>query len=128
MDENLFYVRRSSYNRQTTFRHPTLKIEFKGNRFILSRSALDLLRLKDGDGVMFVFNRKWKTAYIVKDLKEDSFRIAENREGNARWTSKELANHFKDVFDLLDYHKAIHYFCIANMPNDNLWFELALKQ
>lgn len=104
-----------------------LKIQMKDYRFYLSKSAFILLGLQYNDGLMFIFNRNKKTAYITKDNEDDSFKIR-GAKGIFCFKSKELATTFDDVFDLLDNNDDSFYFYISDTETLTGWFRLTMKK
>ena len=123
--KELLYVRRT-YGR---FRRksPTLKLEINGNRFILSEKAQENTKLKNDDGVMFGFNYKAKKAYMFKDDEPDAFmlRTKSINDNGLRFTSKDLANHFIDCFNI-DLDKSTYFFSVADEPNEKGAFLIKL--
>lgn len=115
--EELIIVRR--INGYFLRKIPTLKLELKGNRFTLCRKAQYNTGLKHDDGVMFGFNYKQKKAYIFKDNEPDAFILRKKsvKDNGLRFTSKDLANHFIDCFEL-DLEKSSYFFTVAEKPND----------
>ena len=115
--EELLYVRRKNGRFQR--KSPTLKLELKGNRFILNEQAKENTKLRHDDGVMFGFNYKQKKAYIFKDDEPDAFILRKKsvNDNGLRFTSKDLANHFISCFGI-GIDKNIYYFSISDKPNE----------
>jgi len=124
--EELLYVRRT--NGRFRRKSPTLKLEINGNRFILSEKAQENTKLKNDDGVMFGFNYKQKKAYMFKDDEPDAFmlRTKSVNDNGLRFTSKDLANHFIDCFNI-DMDKSTYFFAVADKPNEKGAFLIELK-
>lgn len=131
--EELLYVRRINGRFRRTngpFRRnpPTLKLEINDNRFILSEKAQENTKLKNDDGVMFGFNYKQKKAYMFKDDEPDAFllRAKSVKYNGLRFTSKDLANHFIDCFNI-DMDKSTYFFSVADKPNEKGAFLIELN-
>ena len=123
--KELLYVRRT--NGRFRRKCPTLKLEINGNRFILSEKAQENTKLKNDDGVMFGFNYKAKKAYMFKDDEPDAFmlRTKSINDNGLRFTSKDLANHFIDCFNI-DLDKSTYFFSVADEPNEKGAFLIKL--
>jgi len=123
--KELLYVRRT--NGRFRRKSPTLKLEINGNRFILSEKAQENTKLKNDDGVMFGFNYKAKKAYMFKDDEPDAFmlRTKSINDNGLRFTSKDLANHFIDCFNI-DLYKSTYFFSVADEPNEKGAFLIKL--
>ena len=123
--KELLYVRRT--NGRFRRKSPTLKLEINGNRFILSKKAQENTKLKNDDGVMFGFNYKAKKAYMFKDDEPDAFmlRTKSINDNGLRFTSKDLANHFIDCFNI-DLDKSTYFFSVTDEPNEKGAFLIKL--
>jgi hypothetical protein len=114
---DLILVRRT--NGRFARKKASIKLEIIGNRFIINNQLADNLKLKHEDGVMFGFNYKEKKAYLFKDDEPDAFilRTKSVNDSNLRFTSKDLASHFINCFDLT-LMESKYYFNVAETPNE----------
>lgn len=126
--EELIFVRRTTHSQLKTFGKPVLKLEYINGRFILSQKAASVLKVDNEDGVMFGFNQKAKTAYIMKDIEDDAFILKRKDQNTLRFTSKDLRQYFVDTFNLIDTGKTVFLFDVLPEPNDRGHFELTLQQ
>jgi hypothetical protein len=126
--EELIFVRRTTHSQLKTFSKPVIKLEYINGRFILSQKAASVLKVDHEDGVMFGFNQKTKTAYIMKDIEDDAFILKRKDQNTLRFTSKDLRQYFVDTFNLIDTGKTVFLFDVLPEPNDRGHFELTLQQ
>lgn len=74
--EDIIFVKRTSYSQLRTFKKPVIKLEIKNSRFIISDIVAKALKVDDNDGLMFGFNQKAKTAFVLKDDEDDAFKLS----------------------------------------------------
>lgn len=116
--EDMIFVKRSSHSRLRTFKNPVIKLELKKSRFIVSDIVAKALKVDDNDGLMFGFNQKAKTAYVVKDDEDDAFILKRKDPHTLRFSSKDLMNFFYDTFGLLETGKSSFVFNVDLKPNE----------
>jgi hypothetical protein len=116
--EEIVFVKRSSHSQLRTFKKPVIKLELKNGRFIVSDIVAKALNVDDNDGLMFGFNQKAKTAYVVKDDEDDAFKLSRKDPHTLRFSSKDLMNFFDDTFGLLETGKSSFVFSVDLKPND----------
>lgn len=122
----LIFIKRGSKSKLRTFNKPVIKLELNCGRFIISDVAAKLLELDDNDGVMFAFNQKEKTAYIIKDNEDDAFILQRKDKNVLRFSSKNLTEYFADTFDLYESGKASFVFNIEEKANEKGMRKLTL--
>lgn len=83
---------------------PTIRIEVKNNRFILSTQLSKKLDLRNGNGVMFKINYNQKKAYIYKDNDPESYIVGQNNRV-FRFNSKEMIFVFHRMHGILSKDK-----------------------
>jgi len=115
--EEITFIKRKTHTRMSSFKNPILKVELPNGRFLLSRTLAKQLGVKANDGLMFGFNQKQKTAYVVKDDEHDAFKIRENDATTYRFTSRPLARFFDETFDLLETGKSFFIFTVDSNPD-----------
>lgn len=115
--EEIIFVKRSSHSQLRTFKKPVIKLELKNGRFIVSDIVAKALKVDDNDGLMFGFNQKAKTAYVIKDDEDDAFKLSRKDPHTLRFTSKDLMNFFDDTFSLLETGKSSFVFSVDLSPN-----------
>lgn len=116
--EDIVFVRRTKGMAGCrTYHKPVIKLELKGSRFIISKPLAKVLNVDEGKGVMFGFNKKEQTGYIIKDEEPDAFYLGKGDEFTFRFTSKYLAEFFTATFNLLETGKSIFYFNVCEKPN-----------
>ena len=106
-----------------------LKVEFNEGRFVIFERLAKQLSCRHNDAVMFAFSKKDKCAYVFKeDPEEDSYYLRQAGPGRPyfRFTSKQLADYFHDLFECEGSDK-VGYFEAAEKPNDKGWIKLTLK-
>lgn len=109
--EDLVIVKRTTKSN----RHkPILTLQLNGNRFIFNYKVVDKIGLKSNEGVMFGFNFKEQTAYILKDDEDDAFILKQKGKDDRglRFASKALAKYFINCFKLKTDNKGIYQFDI----------------
>jgi hypothetical protein len=114
----IIFVKRSSHSQLRTFKMPVIKLEIKNGRFIISDIVAKALKVDHNDGLMFGFNQKAKTAYVVKDDEDDAFKLSRKDSHTLRFSSKDLMNYFDDTFGLLDTGKSSFLFSVELKPNN----------
>lgn len=114
----IIFVKRSSHSQLRTFKNPVIKLEIKNGRFIISDIVAKALKVDHNDGLMFGFNQKAKTAYVVKDDEDDAFKLSRKDPHTLRFSSKDLMNYFDDTFGLLDTGKSSFVFSVDLKPNN----------
>lgn len=116
--EEIIFVKRSSHSQLRTFKKPVIKLELKNSRFIISNIVAKALKVDDNDGLMFGFNQKAKTAYVIKDDEDDAFKLSRKDPHTLRFSSKDLMNFFDDTFDLLETGRSSFVFSVDLTPNE----------
>jgi hypothetical protein len=101
------------------YNFPTIKMEYPLGRFTISQKLANILNIDEGDGLMFGFNMKNKTAYVVKDDEPDAFIIRRKDKGTLRFTSKDLLNYFAQTFELSSEKDTRFLFAVSSSPNQN---------
>ena len=127
MSEEIIFVKRNSHSQLRTFKNPVMKLELKGSRFIISQKIADALGLDNDSGLMFGFNQKNKTAYMVQDNEDDSFRLKRKDQHTLRFTSKDLMIFFIDTFDLLESGDTVFVFNVELKPNEKGLYKITKK-
>lgn len=126
MDE-LIIVKRSRNNNQFMSHKPLLKISEDG-RHHFSNRVVEILRVKDGEGVMFAFNNKEGKGYIFKDDDPEAFIVrTKSHERIFRFCAKHLITFFESAFKskVVDFQ----LFTVSSDPvvkNGQQMFELNL--
>lgn len=126
MDE-LIIVKRSRNNNQFMSHKPLLKISEDGRHHFSSR-VVEILRVKDGEGVMFAFNNKEGKGYIFKDDDPEAFIVrTKSHERIFRFCAKHLITFFESAFKskVIDFQM----FTVSTDPivkNGQQMFELTL--
>jgi hypothetical protein len=123
--QEITFVKRSSHSQLRTFKKPVIKLELKNGRFIVSDIVAKALNVDDNDGLMFGFNQKAKTAYVLKDDEDDAFILKRKDPHTLRFTSKDLMNFFDDTFDLLETGKSSFFFNVDLKPNEKGLFRVS---
>jgi hypothetical protein len=122
MDDDFIIVKRSRPASSVSYNYPAIRLEFPSGRFLLNKLAVEALKAEQGDGIMFIFNRKEKTAYVVKDDEPDAFIIRQKlSESCYRFCSKDLAGHFASVFRLEQSERQSIIFTVETRPNEKGW-------
>jgi hypothetical protein len=116
--EEIIFVKRSSHAQLRTFKKPVIKLELKNSRFIVSDIVAKALNVDDNDGLMFGFNKKAKTAYLLKDDEDDAFILKRKDPHTLRFSSKDLMQFFDDTFELLETGKSSFVFNVNLKPNE----------
>lgn len=116
--EEIIFVKRSSHSQLRTFKKPVIKLELKNGRFIVSDIVAKALKVDDNDGLMFGFNQKAGTAYVIKDDEDDAFKLSRKDPHTLRFSSKDLMNYFDDTFGLLETSKSSFVFSVDLTPNE----------
>jgi hypothetical protein len=116
--EEIIFVKRASHNQLRTFGKPVIKLEIKNGRFIISNLVAKALKVDNNDGLMFGFNQKNKTAYVIKDDEDDAFKISRKDPHTLRFSSKDLLNYFDDTFNLTEQNKKSFVFLVNLTPTE----------
>ena len=116
--EEIIFVKRSLHAQLRTFKKPVIKLELKNSRFIVSDIVAKALNVDDNDGLMFGFNKKAKTAYLLKDDEDDAFILKRKDPHTLRFSSKDLMQFFDDTFELLETGKSSFVFNVNLKPNE----------
>jgi len=116
--EEIIFVKRSSHAQLRTFKKPVIKLELKNGRFIVSDIVAKALNVDHNDGLMFGFNQKAKTAYVLKDDEDDAFILKRKDPHTLRFSSKDLMQFFDDTFELLETGKSSFVFNVNLKPNE----------
>jgi hypothetical protein len=124
--EEIIFVKRSSHAQLRTFKKPVIKLELKNSRFIVSDIVAKALNVDDNDGLMFGFNKKAKTAYVLKDDEDDAFILKRKDPHTLRFSSKDLMQFFDDTFELLETGKSSFVFNVDLKPNEKGLFRVLL--
>lgn len=85
------------------------------------------MNVKDNEGVMFGFNKKEKSAYIIKDTEPDAFIIHQRDKNTFRFCSKELIGWFDEVYELSKTGILSFSFNIDEQPNEKGMYKLILR-
>lgn len=124
--EEIIFVKRSSHAQLRTFKKPVIKLELKNGRFIVSDIVAKALNVDDNDGLMFGFNQKAKTAYVLKDDEDDAFILKRKDQHTLRFSSKDLMQYFDDTFGLLETGKSSVVFNVDLKPNEKGLFRVSV--
>jgi hypothetical protein len=124
--EEIIFVKRSSHAQLRTFKKPVIKLELKNARFIVSDIVAKALKVDENDGLMFGFNQKAKTAYVLKDDEDDAFILKRKDPHTLRFTSKDLMQFFEDTFQLLETGKHSFIFTVDLKPNEKGLYRLSV--
>ena len=129
MDDIIIFRRQRGSTGQWKCREKTLlKVEYEQGRFVVFEKLAKRLQAKNGDACMFGFSKKDKCAYIFKETpEEDSYYLRQAGDGRPyfRFTSKQLAQFFIEVFEIQD--EKVGYFEASEQPTDKGWFKLTLE-
>lgn len=129
-EDIVIFRRRSGSTGQWSCREKTLlKVEFNEGRFVVFERLAKQLNCKHNDAVMFAFSKKDKCAYIFKeDPEEDSYYLRQAGPGRPyfRFTSKQLAEYFRELFEFEEAEK-VGYFEASETQNEKGWIKLTLN-
>jgi len=120
-------VRRTSHRQMNYIKDASLKIYLKNGRVSLTQKTCNILNVKDNEGVMFGFNKKEKSAYIIKDTEPDAFIIHQRDKNTFRFCSKELIGWFDEVYELSKTSVLSFSFNIDEQPNEKGMYKLILR-
>lgn len=120
-------VRRRRNSSSRAYNKPLVKLELPSGRFLLSQKLADILKVDQDDGVMFGFNQKSKTAYILKDDEPDAYILRRKSKNSLRFCSKDLQNYFVNTFDISNVEKKVFYFEASSKANDKGMLPLTLN-
>lgn len=123
---DIVFIKRSSHSQLRTFKKPVIKLELKNGRFIVSDIVAKILNVDDEDGLMFGFNQKAKTAYVLKDNEDDAFILKRKDPHTLRFSSKDLMHYFDDTFNLLESGKSSFIFIVDLQCNSKQMYQLSL--
>ena len=124
--QDIIFVKRTNNNRLRTFNLPVIKLELKGSRFIISDILAKKLNVDHNDGLMFGFNKKAKSAYVIKDDEDDAFKLSRKDPYTLRFSSKDLMNYFVDTFGLLETGKSTFIFNVDLINNERRLYRISL--
>ena len=120
-------VRRTSHRQMNYIKDASLKIYLKNGRVSLTQKTCKILKVKDNEGVMFGFNKKEKSAYIIKDTEPDAFIIHQRDKNTFRFCSKELITWFDEVYSLSETGILSFAFNMDEKPNEKGMHKLILN-
>jgi|GEM_PF-1977038 len=126
--EDIIFVKRSSHSQLRTIKKPVIRMEIKNGRFVVSDIVAKALSVDDNDGLMFVFNRGAKTAYVLKDDEDDAFKLSRKDSHSLRFSSKDLMQFFDDTFGLLETGKSSFVFSVDLQANAKGWHGVSLNK
>ena len=118
MEDIIFVKRTNRTGNYRTYNNPIIKLEYPTGRFLISQKLADILNVDNNDGLMFGFNQKAKTGFVIKDDEPDAFILRRKDKRSLRFTSKDLQGFFIDTFELLESGKSTFYFNVSSSPND----------
>jgi hypothetical protein len=124
--EELIFVRRTLPKITRQIEKPFLKIQLKGNRFLVSKAMMDAIGADENDGLMFAFNKKGKVAYVSKENEEDSFRPKIRGNNFFRFTSKDLMAFFESTFSISRNDNNTVFFYIEESANERGLHKISL--
>ena len=120
-------VRRTSHRQMNYIKDASLKIHLRNGRVSLTQKTCNILNVKDNEGVMFGFNKKEKSAYIIKDTEPDAFIIHQRDKNTFRFCCKELIGWFDEVYELSKTGVLSFSFNIDEQPNEKGMYKLILR-
>ena len=118
MEDIIFVKRTNKTGNCRTYNNPVIKLEYPTGRFLISQKLADILNVDNDNGLMFGFNQKAKTGFVIKDDEPDAFILRRKDKHSLRFTSKDLQSFFIDTFELLESGKSTFYFNVSSSPND----------
>ena len=119
MNESILFVKRQTRTtNHRTYNSPIIKMEIPDGRFLISQKLADLLDVNTDDGLMFGFNKKNKTAYIIKDNEPDAFILRRKDKNSLRFTSKDLMIYFLETFEISTRDSSTFYFNVSLEANE----------
>ena len=101
--EDLIIVRRKRGTKGQWLSHekPCIKLELPRGAFTIFEKTAKLLNAANRDALMFAFSKVNKCGYVFKeDPQEDSYYLSNTGRAYYRFTSKELATYFIDIFEI----------------------------
>ena len=117
--EDIIFVKRTKKTRNCrTYNNPVIKMESPKGRFLISQKLADILNVDNDNGLMFGFNKKAKTGFVIKDDEPDAFILRRKDKHSLRFTSKDLQGFFINTFDLLETGNSTFYFNVESSPNE----------
>lgn len=125
MEQELIFVKKGKAS-QNDFAKPMLKLETRDWRFIINKEASKLLNVDVNDGLMFAFNLKEKTAYLIKDDEDDAFKLSRKDDNSFRFSSKNLVEHFDQIFGLFEKGDKTFRFKVNPEPNEKGYYSLSI--
>jgi hypothetical protein len=118
MEELIFVKRTNKTGNCRTYNSPVIKLEYPTGRFLISQKLADILKVDNDSGLMFAFNQKTKTSFVIKDDEHDAFILRRKDKNSLRFTSKDLQGFFIATFDLRLSVKSTFYFNVSSLPNE----------
>jgi len=129
MSDIIIYRRKRGSTGQWKCREKAmLKVELQAGRFVVFAKLANMLDCNHNDAVMFGFSKKDKCAYIFKETpEEDSYYLRQAGPGRPyfRFTSKNLAQFFTEIFDLEPEEKVVYF--EAGDKNNKGWLRLMME-
>jgi hypothetical protein len=118
MEDIIFIKRTNKTGNCRTYNNPVIKLEYPTGRFLISQKLADILNVDNDNGLMFGFNQKAKTGFVIKDDEPDAFILRRKDKHSLRFTSKDLQGFFLNTFELLESGKSTFYFNVSIQPNE----------
>ena len=118
MEDIIFVKRTKKTGSCRTYNNPVIKMESPKGRFLISQKLADILNVDNDNGLMFGFNKKAKTGFVIKDDEPDAFILRRKDKHSLRFTSKDLQGFFINTFDLLETGNSTFYFNVESSPNE----------
>ena len=118
MEDIIFVKRTKKTGNCRTYNNPVIKMESPTGRFLISQKLADILNVDNDNGIMFGFNKKAKTGFVIKDDEPDAFILRRKDKHSLRFTSKDLQGFFINTFDLLETGNSTFCFNVASSPNE----------
>ena len=118
MEDIIFVKRTKKTGNCRTYNNPVIKMESPKGRFLISQKLADILNVDNDNGLMFGFNKKAKTGFVIKDDEPDAFILRRKDKHSLRFTSKDLQGFFINTFDLLETGNSTFYFNVESSPNE----------
>lgn len=116
--DKITFVKRKRYTSARTYNKSIIKMEYPDGRFLISQPLAKILNVDSDNGLMFGFNQKARTAFVLKDDEPDAFILRRKDQNSLRFSSKDLQTYFLDTFDLLETGRSTFYFSVSEKPND----------
>jgi hypothetical protein len=104
---------------------PVMKVDIKKGRFCIFQKFAEAINAKENDALMFAMSKSNKCAFVFKENPEpDNYKLSFSNRGYFRFTCKTLAEHFKNVFELVDGDSAV--FEVNPIKNEKGYHKLTL--